>query len=316
MESQPKYTPRKAGVKVSPAVPHPCEPETCYLANRDVHALTPLSLCIIVKNAAAVLPRCLASVAGLASQIVVVDTGSSDGTPAVAARLGAEVATFDFTRVDFAAARNHALAHAIAPWILVLDADESLQPAGVPLVRDLVLRNENAGYYLERINHQGAGEPTTDYVVRLFPNRPGYRYRGRVHETIDASILAAGGRLLRTSVRIDHDFAADPEARRRRNLWYIRILQEEIAADPADLSRLDFLAAEYHQLGMFREAAEIAEHIALLRPLDPEAHLHAGVYHLLYVIDRPRARADFEQALKLRPGYPEALSFLELLGPR
>ena len=273
-----------------------------------------LSLCMMVRNEERLLSRCLDSVAGLVGEIVIVDTGSTDATREIAAHYGARGIEFDFRVADFAAARNHALAHATRPWILALDADEVLPPASALAIRELVARNENAGYYLERLNGQPACEGSTvDHVVRLFPNRLDYRYRGRVHETIDASILRAGGRLLRTGIRLHHDFASDPDARRRRNLWYIGILNEEIAADPTDDSRLDFLAAEYHQLGMFDRAAEITEQIAARRPLDPQAHLHAGVYHLLYKVDRRRARADFRAALRLRPGCPEALAFLQFL---
>jgi len=273
-----------------------------------------LSLCMIVKNAADALGRCLDSVDRLADEIVVVDTGSTDRTLEIASRYGATVAAFDFTFVDFAAARNYALACAGGRWILSLDADELLDAASIPLIREAVERDENAGYYFERVNHhRDPQESTTDYVVRLFPNRPGYRYHGRVHETVDASILSGGGRLRRTSIRVHHDFDRDPEMRRRRNLWYIGILEEEIARAPGDLSRLVFLGAEYHQLGRFDRATEIAERIARLRPLDPEAHLHAGVYHLLYQPDRGRARTDFREALRLRPGYPEAQSFLQLM---
>ena len=276
-----------------------------------------LSLCMIVKNEERNLPECLDSVRGLAREFIVVDTGSTDATPRIAARCGAEVIPFDFTVVDFAAARNCAIARASGRWILVLDADERLDPASAPAIEKLVALDENAGYYLERHNHSSDAEtPLRDYVVRLFPNRPEHRYRGRVHETVDASILAGGGRLIETSIRIDHTFASDREARRRRNHWYIGILKEEIAADPGDSSRLDFLASEYHQLEMFDEATEIAERIARVRPLDPRAHLFVGVYHLLYKPDWPRARADFHQALKLRPGYPEAESFLQLLDER
>ena len=64
---------------------------------------------------------------------------------------------------------------------------------------------------------------------------------------------------------------------------------------------------------MFDEATEIAERIALVRPLDPQAHLFVGLYHLVYRPDLVRARADFNRALKLRPGYAEAKSFLQLL---
>ena len=276
-----------------------------------------LSVCLIVRNEERNLPRCLDGVRDITGELIVVDTGSTDATPEIAVRYGARVVPFDFSTVDFAAARNYALERATGRWILMLDADETLDPAGTPAIDSILSGAENAGYYLERRNYWSDLEnPTIDYVVRLFPNLPDYRYRGRVHETIDASIVAAGGRLHKSAIRLDHRFSMDREARRRKNRWYAEILQEEIAADPSDVSRLDFLAAEYHQLEMFDEAAEIAERIARMRPLDARAHLFAGVYHLLYKPDLVRARADFEQALKLRPGYPEAQSFLELLEER
>jgi hypothetical protein len=94
---------------------------------------------------------------------------------------------------------------------------------------------------------------------------------------------------------------------------HIGILKEEIAAGRGDDSRLDFLLTEYHQLGLFDQAAEVAERIVAARPLDPQAHLHAGVYHLVYKVDRHRARADFMAALRLRPGYSEAQAFFHLM---
>jgi glycosyltransferase involved in cell wall biosynthesis len=269
-----------------------------------------ISLCMIVRNEEQRLGRCLDSVRDLASEVIIADTGSADATVAIAASFGAKVYAFDFTVVDFAAARNHALARANGRWILVLDADETLDASSAPLIRELAAGDENAGYYFERLNQRGSEAPIKDYAVRLFPNRPDYRYRGRVHETVDAAILAGGGRLVKTAVCIQHDFASDPESRKRRNLAYIAILKEEIRADPSDHSRLEFLAAEYHQLGMFDHAAEIAKEIARLRPLDAQAHLHAGTYHWIYKRDRERARADFREALRLRPDYAEAQAYL------
>jgi glycosyltransferase involved in cell wall biosynthesis len=273
-----------------------------------------LSFCMVVRNEERDLPKCLDSVRELVGELIVVDTGSTDATPRIAAGYGAQVIPFDFTIVDFAAARNQAIARANRPWILMLDADETLDRAAAPILETLVGRGENVGYFLERHNHRSdLATSTIDHVVRLFPNRPHHRYRGRVHETIDASILAGAGRLQQTSIRIDHNFASDPETRRRKNLRYLAILQEEIAADPNDDSRLDFLAAEYHQLEMFDEATAIAEHIVRLRPRDARAHMFLGTYHLLYQHDPVRARADFNQALRLRPGYPEAEAFLKLI---
>lgn len=276
-----------------------------------------LSVCMIVKNEAANLLSCLSSVRALASEFIVVDTGSTDGTPKIAAEYSAQVIPFDFQRVDFAGARNEGLARARGRWILVLDADEWLDPASVPPLAEIISTSKNIGYVLERQNHLPAPElPRRDYVVRLFPNRPDYRYRGRVHETVDASILSGGGRLETTNILIHHSFCSDPEARRRKNRWYIEILKEEIAADPTDDSRLDFLAAEYHQLEMFDEAAAVSERIVRMRPSDPRAHLFFGVYQLLYKSDLVRARAAFQEALRLRPGYSEAESFLRKLEER
>jgi glycosyltransferase involved in cell wall biosynthesis len=263
---------------------------------------------MMVKNEARRLARCLESVASLAPELIVVDTGSTDDTPRVAGEFGARVIAFDFAFVDFSAARNAGLALATGRWILVLDADERVAEASLPLIRALIAKDENAGYYLERDN-----KSAIDHVVRLFPNRPEYRYRGRVHETIDGSILAAGGKLIPTPIRLEHDFADDREARRRKNFWYIQILKEELAANPLDDSRLDFLAAEYHQLEMFAEATAVMEEIARRRPNDARAHLFAGTYHLLYKPDFRQARLDFERALTLQPGYSEAESFLRLL---
>jgi glycosyltransferase involved in cell wall biosynthesis len=281
------------------------------------HVPDGISLCMMVRNEERHLPRCLDSVRGLVRESIVVDTGSTDATPRIAARYGAQVIPFDFTIVDFAAARNCALERARGQWILVLDADETLEKSSASGIERVVALDGNAGYYLERHNRSTDSKSAfTDYVVRLFRNRPAHRYRGRVHETIDASILSGGGRLRQTDIRIDHEFSADPEARRRKNLRYIEILKEEIAADPNDDSRLDFLAAEYHQLEMFDEATEIIERIALMRPRDARAHLFAGTYHLLFKPDLARARADFSRALELRPGYTEAESFLRLIDER
>src|SRR5580692_6446389 len=85
-----------------------------------------VSLCMIVKNEESRLAACVASARAAVHEIIVVDTGSTDHTLAIASELGAKVSTFDFTRPDFSAARNQSLANARGDWILVLDADERL----------------------------------------------------------------------------------------------------------------------------------------------------------------------------------------------
>jgi glycosyltransferase involved in cell wall biosynthesis len=266
---------------------------------------------MIVKDAEKDLSACLRSVQGLLDDIVIVDTGSTDRTSSVAHDHGARLFAFNFNPPNFSAARNFSLSHAKGDWICVLDSDETLSPDSISTVRRLVSADQSAGYYAERHNyHQRDAATTIDYVVRLFRNRPDYRYAGRVHETIDASIRQAGGHLCRSGIRIEHAFSSDPQSRRRKNAWYIKILLEELVSNPADHSRLDFLAAEYHQLGLYDEALGVTEQIVKHRPNDAQARLHAGVYHLLHREDAARAAQFFHEALILRPNYPEALSFL------
>ena len=161
-----------------------------------------LTFCAIVKNEERNLRNCLNSVRDLASELVVVDTGSTDATCEIAAAYGAKILPFDFTRIDFAAARNFALDHATRRWVLMLDADETLDGGAATKIATLLSDTATAAYFLERHNHASdSATMITDYVVRLFPNRPDFRYRGRVHETIDNAILAAGGRLIQPTLR-------------------------------------------------------------------------------------------------------------------
>src|SRR5271156_3302650 len=89
-----------------------------------------ISLCMIVRDEAAMLPGCLESVRGAVDEMIVVDTGSRDATIRVAEGAGAWVLPFEWID-DFAAARNHGIARATGEWVLVLDADERLAP-GAP----------------------------------------------------------------------------------------------------------------------------------------------------------------------------------------
>src|SRR5579875_223578 len=103
-----------------------------------------LSLTMIVKNEAAALGRCLASVRDLVDEIIVVDTGSSDNTKDIARQYDARV--FDLPWPDsFAAARNESLRHASGQWLLWLDADEYFDDANRDKLRQLLagLGNDN-----------------------------------------------------------------------------------------------------------------------------------------------------------------------------
>jgi glycosyltransferase involved in cell wall biosynthesis len=82
-----------------------------------------ISLCLIVRNEEDVLARCLDSVKGIADEIIVVDTGSTDETKSIASSYTDNVYDFEWID-DFAAARNFAFDKATSEYILWLDADD------------------------------------------------------------------------------------------------------------------------------------------------------------------------------------------------
>ena len=145
-----------------------------------------LSVCLIVKDEEKFLGQCLASVHGLADQIVIVDTGSSDRSVAIANEHGAEV--YDFAWCDdFSAARNAALEHATGDWVLMLDADEELPPENHAALRKLLATPAVMAWRLPIID-VGREDEGCCYVPRLFRNAPALFYVGRVHEQVFTSI--------------------------------------------------------------------------------------------------------------------------------
>ena len=160
-------------------LPEPLAPCPSPLAPR-------LSICLIVKDEEKFLGQCLASVRGIADQIVVVDTGSTDRTVAIAKEHGAEV--YDFAWCDdFSAARNAALEHATGDWVLMLDADEELPPASHDALRKLLAAPGVMAWRLPIIDVGREAEGCC-YVPRLFRNAPALFYVGRVHEQVFTSI--------------------------------------------------------------------------------------------------------------------------------
>jgi Glycosyltransferases involved in cell wall biogenesis len=96
---------------------------TALLNKNDKRPL--LSLCMIVKNEEKNIGECLKSAEGLADEIIVTDTGSTDKTVEIAQSYGAKIEHFAWIK-DFAAARNHSISKATSRWIIWLDADDRL----------------------------------------------------------------------------------------------------------------------------------------------------------------------------------------------
>jgi hypothetical protein len=144
-----------------------------------------LSICLLTRNEEANLPRVLGSVAGLADQIVVADTGSTDRTIAVAAERGANVCRFDWND-DFSAGRNFALSQACGDWVLWLNPDEEMLSASHARVRQAIGRQEALafGATVQALVKQDQADHYSETAqIRLFRRHPEIRFAGRVHPT-------------------------------------------------------------------------------------------------------------------------------------
>lgn len=140
-----------------------------------------VSLCMIVRDEAELLATCLSSVQGLVDEIILVDTGSTDGTVAIAQGFGAKVYHHAWQE-DFAQARNHSLRYAQGAWILVLDADETLTPSFREAL-GRVVKSPHLAYECTCISLHETGQ-SAGPILRLFRNIAGTHYELPYHERL------------------------------------------------------------------------------------------------------------------------------------
>jgi len=228
-------------------------------AARPAQNLT-LSLCMIVKDEEAMLGRCLAAARDAVDEIIIVDTGSSDRTVEIAESFGARVLHHEWTG-DFAAARNVSFAAATGDWVMYLDADEVLVDGDAAALKALTGRTWREAFYLVEVNHTGDledGTAVTHDALRVFRNRPHYRFEGRVHEQIAHHLPGyLPERIERTSVRVEHfgylGVVRDAKGKSRRN---IELLEKQVA-EGIDTPFLAFnLGSEYAAAGQNERAYE------------------------------------------------------------
>ena len=166
-----------------------------------------LSVVVITKNEAAVIARCLESVAW-ADEIVVLDGSSSDGTAEIARRSNAKVIIAD-DWPGFGAQKNRALALATGDWILSLDADEwvnaelraEIERALAAPGRYVAFEMPRRSSYCGRIMRHSGWWP--DYVTRLFKRGAARFSDDRVHEKLlaDGAVGALTAPLMHEAIR-------------------------------------------------------------------------------------------------------------------
>jgi len=153
-----------------------------------------ISVCLITLNEERNLPRCFKSVAPLADEIVVIDSGSTDATVKIARQSGARVIQQNW--LGYVGQKNFALSQAAHPWVLSIDADEEISPALAAAItrvkNDPAAESSNApnGYQVSRLAYYRGqwirhGDWYPDRLVRLFRREEARFTGGRVHEKLD-----------------------------------------------------------------------------------------------------------------------------------
>jgi (heptosyl)LPS beta-1,4-glucosyltransferase len=191
-------------------------------------AALPLSGVVVARNEADRIGRCVGSLARVCAEVVVLDSGSADDTVALARAAGARVLHQDW--LGFAAQKNVAIEQASQPWVLLLDADEWLEPAALERLRALFAdgRVESADVWrlLRRTHFLGhrlrAGSFAREPVERLFRAR--FRHAPRaVHEYLDT----AGARVATSDIVMEHDTARGEQEYWRKLEGYARLWADE-----------------------------------------------------------------------------------------
>ena len=184
-----------------------------------------ISFCLITLNEERNLPRCLKSCADLAGEIVVLDSGSSDGTEKTARQFGARWQHQDW--LGYVGQKNKVLSLASHPWVFSLDADEELSPElrdEIKLLKEIEPADDRGGFSVPRcVLYEGRwirhGDWYPDRLTRLFRKSRGHFAGGSVHEALEVSgrIQPLRGELYHHSFRD----AADHWARCQRyaRLW-------------------------------------------------------------------------------------------------
>lgn len=275
-----------------------------------------LSLCMIIKDEEAYLEGCLQSVQGLVDEIVIVDTGSTDGSLEIAERFGAQVLAFPWTG-NFAAARNVSLQAATGDWVLVLDADERLDADSRERLRELLARPEAAGFSLiceNRVGSRAASTCQLAPVFRLFRNHLGIHFEGMIHEQAIASAKRTGLETYSSDLRILHlGYMQEAIAQRNKRQRNLSLLQQQVQAEPENpfvhfnlgealklLSRPE--EAEQH----YRRALALLEAKGTSRNISYYANLYFSLGDLLHQRgEHAAAIAILDEAIATYPTFPD-----------
>ncbi|MGB6045062.1 MAG: glycosyltransferase [Pirellulales bacterium] len=191
-----------------------------------------LSVAMIVRDAESLLEETLASVASIADEIVVADTGSTDATREIAKRLATRVVDIPWQQ-DFASARNACFAQTTCDWVLSMDAGETLSSSTAQALRRFVDRRADPRmvYSLLISVPPSTLDVSAQQVarVRLLPRCDSIRYAGRVREHLNGSLGPQALQVQPLDLVIDRSsYDLRPDVRLRKAQRNLKLAEQEM----------------------------------------------------------------------------------------
>ena len=275
-----------------------------------------ISLCMITKNEEKYLEQCLNSVKRIVDEIIVVDTGSTDRTKEIFKKFDAKI--FDFKWIDdFSAARNESIKHATKEWILVVDADETLDEIETKKILQLVENNETDAYMFLQKNytddfsiagfinekHEKNGKSYSgwygSFIVRLFRNNQGYKFDGTVHELVEHTIQDKDGKIEATNIALNHYGNSDPDIVKKKREMYLDLCKRKVS-ERKDAASYYECGVLYKENNLFEDAKKSFEKAVELNP-----RYSAPLFELGIIAEKQN---DYDDAIK---NYTNSLKITE-----
>jgi glycosyltransferase involved in cell wall biosynthesis len=289
-----------------------------------------LSLAMIVRNEEATLAHCLESVKPIVDEMVILDTGSTDKTIEIAMGFGALVYNYQWCD-DFSAARNESLKHCRGDWVLVLDADEAIDPLDYEKIRNACANPYADAYELTHRHYlpsatystgdAGAVPNKSEYTegkhLSFYSDNPtcrlsrlfdGLTFLGRLHETMDNS-LSEHGKTIKPLDAVLHHYGkllSDREVFKSR--YYLMIAAQEADKNMTSLKAQYNLLQEAIPAKRWDLALSAAEQCAKIIP-EPDSFVLFGWALALQELGRHQeAIKQFDLLLNREQGHVKAMS--------
>ena len=250
-----------------------------------------ISAVLIVKDERMNIGNCIANLHGIVDEIIVVDTGSRDGTKAIAKGCGGKVKVFNYKWCDdFSAARNFANSKATKAWILSIDADEvitgldklNLYPFHAYRIETRnyntnprwTSNNENTGEYPQ---HEQGLRWFGSTKIRIWPNDKRVNFEYPVHEVVENTVRYLGMQETNAPEVVVHHYGRlcdDYEYGRGDKYW--KLLHKQLESGVNDARSLEQIALQAQTMGKFEDARKFWDQVLALSPDDKQALLNKG----------------------------------------